>query len=285
MIFFCGGTDRRKTDAMAVFSGREDHAVTLLDKTVKPVCEENVELSGIFHIDGKADITVCGRDGERALDGIFHQISEDHAEIHVGYGKRGWKVGFAEKRDPLLGGNVAVICQDGIGSQMRAIAETGGIRIRKLPVVIIQIFQEPAVFLLFGKSGDGPDGMAEIVAESAGLCDIGLKARILACLHFQHLVFFFHLSPFCNGMGSFQEECLVEEKQDQERSFNKKRDIKNTAYMHGRIFPGYHINIAGSDDGRKKPDGPPDRALMEVVDNPGKAPGKKKEKEPHSKED
>ena len=185
----------------------------------------------------------------------------------------------------MLGGNVAVICQDGIGSQMRAIAETGGIRIRKLPVVIIQIFQEPAVFLLFGKSGDGPDGMAEIVAESAGLCDIGLKARILACLHFQHLVFFFHLSPFCNGMGSFQEKCLVEEKQDQERSFNKKRDIKNTAYMHGRIFPGYHINIAGSDDGRKKPDGPPDGALMEVVDNPGKAPGKKKEKEPHSKED
>ncbi len=116
-------------------------------------------------------------------------------------------------------------------------SRNGGIRIRKLPVVIIQIFQEPVVFLLFGKSGDGPDGMAEIVAESAGLCDIGLKARILACLHFQHLAFL-HLSSFCNGMGSFQKECLVEEKQDQERSFNKKRDIKTRPTCMVEYFRG-----------------------------------------------
>ena len=47
---------RDRADTVTLFPGGENPAVPLLDETVEPVCEKNVELSGIFCIHGKVDV-------------------------------------------------------------------------------------------------------------------------------------------------------------------------------------------------------------------------------------
>lgn len=269
---------------MTLFPGGEDTAVPLLNEAVKPVGEKDIEFFG-FHIDGKVNVTLGGGDGKRPLDGIFHKVSQDHTEIHVGDGERGRKIGFTVKGYLLFGSDIAVISQDRIGGEVRAVTEPGSVGSGQLLVVISQVLKKPLVFFLFCQGCDGPDRMTEIMAQPAGLGDIGLETGVLAGLHFQHLVFLFHLGPFCNGMGGFEKKGLEQKEKDQQGAFDKERNLENPADMHGGVFFRYHVNVANGDDCREKPGRPPDSAFMEMVDDPGETPGKEKKKKGHSQED
>ena len=184
--------------------------------------------------------------------------------------------------DLLPGCDIAVIGQNRVGRKVRTVAEAGGFRVAHLLIVVGQILEETLIFLLLRQGRDGPDRVTEVVTQTAGLGNIGLKADILAGLHLQHLVFLLHLSPLRNRVGSFQEKGLEQEEKDQQGSFNKKGNLKNPAHMHGGVFFRYHINVAGSNDCGKKPGRPPDGSFMEMVDDPGETFGKEKEKKCHS---
>ena len=120
---------------MTLFPGGENPAVPLLDETVEPVCEKNVELSGIFCIHGKVDVAFGGGDRKRTLDGIFHEIPQDYAEIHVGDCQGSGQIRFTMERDLLPGCDIAVIGQNRVGRKVRTVAEAGGFRVAHLLIV------------------------------------------------------------------------------------------------------------------------------------------------------